>query len=73
MNLHLNEAIIAKMTIKKIMSQIDHVESLLAYGAGVSAQSGLAPDVKMILADWFAEMRVHLRRVEFMTEQAVRS
>lgn len=81
MNLHLNEAIIAKMTIKKVMSQIDHVETLLAYGgmpqvsargAEYAQQGGLAPDIKMILADWFAEMRVHLRRIEHMAEHSVR-
>jgi hypothetical protein len=65
MNFNLNEAVIAKMTLKKIMSQIDHIETLLAYG-----ENGV--DLKMTLGDWFAEMRVHLRRVEYMTEQAAR-
>ena len=65
MNLKLNEAVIAKMTIKKIMSQIDHIETLLAYG-----EQGV--DLKLILGDWFTEMRAHLRRVEYMTENAVR-
>lgn len=74
MNLHLNEAIITKMTIKKIMSQIDHVETLLAFGGRATSAShtGLPPDIGMVLADWFAEMRVHLRRIEYMAEQAVR-
>jgi len=65
MNLNLNDAVIAKMTLKKIMSQIDHIETLIAYG-----EQGV--DLKMTLGDWFTEMRVHLRRVEYMTEQAVR-
>lgn len=63
--MNLNEAVIAKMTLKKIMSQIDHIETLLAYG-----EQGV--DLKMILSDWFTEMRVHLRRVEYMTENAAR-
>lgn len=65
MNLNLNQALVTKMTIKKIISQIDQVEALLAYGSP-------GADIKMVLADWFTEMRVHLRRVEYMTEQAVR-
>lgn len=74
MNLHLNEAIIAKMTLKKIMSQIDYVEGLLTYGVDVAGKDGgLAPDLKMVLADWFTEMRVHLRRVEYMAEQGVKN
>lgn len=74
MNLHLNEAIIAKLTVKKVMNQIDHVEALLAYGAvaEMPTSGGLAPDIKMVLGDWFTEMRVHLRRIEAMTEHAVR-
>lgn len=75
MNLHLNEAIIAKITIKKVMSQLDHVETLLTYGVPRAEQKEgqLAPEIKMVLADWFTEMRVHLRRVEYMAEQAVQS
>lgn len=64
MNTRLNEVLVAKLTIKKIMSQIDHVEALLAYAEP-------ATDLKLVLADWFAEMRVHLRRVEYMAEQTV--
>lgn len=74
MNLHLNEAIVAKLTVKKVMNQIDHVEALLAYGsvADMPSSGGIAPDIKMVLSDWFTEMRVHLRRIEYMAEQAVR-
>lgn len=65
MKMNVNEALIAKMTIKKIISQIDHIETLLAYG-----ENGV--DLKMALGDWFNEMRVQLRRVEFLTEQSAR-
>jgi hypothetical protein len=64
MNHHFNEAVIAKMTVKKVLHQIDYIETLIAVG-----QPG--HDIKLTLADWFTEIRVHLRRLEVMTEQSV--
>ncbi len=64
MKLQFNEAVIAKLTVKKIMHQIDHVETLIAMGEQCHA-------IKMTLSDWLSEMRVHLRRIEYMTEQSV--
>lgn len=62
MKSQLNDIVIAKMTLKKVMHQIDHIETLLAYGEGVG--------MKMTIADWLTEMRVHLRRLEVMAEQS---
>lgn len=61
---HFNEAVIAKMTVKKVLNQIDYIETLIAY-----EQPG--HDIRLTLSDWFTEMRVHLRRLEIMTEQSV--
>jgi hypothetical protein len=64
MKLQFNEAVIAKLTVKKVLHQIDHVEMLIAMGDPCH-------DIKLTLSDWFTEMRVHLRRIEYMTEQSV--
>ena len=61
--MNINDAVIAKMTVKKVLNQIDQVEALLAFGTGDAG-------VKMTLADWFTEMRVHLRRLEYTVEHA---
>ena len=58
------EAVIAKLTVKKVLHQIDHIETLIALG-----DSG--GDIRMTVSDWFTEMRVHLKRLEYMTEQSV--
>ncbi len=61
--MNMNDAVIAKMTVKKVLNQIDQVETLLAFN---ETDAG----VKMTLGDWFTEMRVHLRRLEYAVEHA---
>jgi hypothetical protein len=56
-----NDAVIAKMTIKKVLHQLDQTETLLAV-------HDTDPSLKLTLADWFTEMRVHLRRLETSVE-----
>lgn len=57
-----DRAVIAKLTVKKILHQIDYIETMVTCGS----EGG---DMKIVLPDWFAEMRVHLRRLEVMAEQ----
>lgn len=63
MNSRFNEAVIAKMTVKKILHQIDYIETLIAVGDPTQ-------HIKLTLADWFTEMRVHLKRLEIMAEHS---
>jgi hypothetical protein len=61
--MNMNDAVIAKITVKKILSQVDQIETLLAFG-------GTDIGVKMTLSDWLTEMRVHLRKLECAVEHA---
>jgi hypothetical protein len=58
------DAMIAKLTVKKLLSQIDHVETALL-------TAGTEPSLKFAVADWLTEMRLHLRRLELWAEQTV--
>ena len=64
MNLHFNEATIAKMTVKQVLHQIDYIEILVALGEP-------AQNIRQTLEHWFDDMRIHLQRLEGMTEQSV--
>lgn len=64
MNLHFNEATIAKMTVKQVLHQIDYIEILVALGDP-------AHNIRTTLEYWFDDMRVHLQRLEGMAEQSV--
>ena len=64
MNLHFNEATIAKMTVKQVLHQIDYIEILVALGEP-------AQNIRTTLEYWFEDMRVHLQRLEGMAEQSV--
>lgn len=62
-----HEAIITKMTVKQVLSQIDYIEILVAMG-----QMGQpALPIHKTLGYWFDDMRVHLQRLEEMTEPSV--
>ena len=61
--MNINDAVIAKITVKKILSQVDQIETLLAFG-------GTEIGVKMTLSDWLTEIRVHLRKLEYAVEHA---
>lgn len=62
MNLHFNEATIAKMILKQARHQIDHLEILVALGKP-------AQNIHATLGHWFDDMRLHLQRLEAMTEE----
>lgn len=64
MNLHFNEATIAKMTVKQVLHQIHHIEILIAMGEP-------AQNIRTTLEHWFSDLRVHLERLETMAEQSV--
>lgn len=56
-------AMIAKITVKKILSLLDHVQILVAHSLGDDP-------ARLTLQDWFDEMRLHLRKVEYSVETA---
>ncbi len=57
-----HSAVIAKLTVKKLLSQVDHVETMLTVGS-------TEPVLKFALADGLSEMRLHLRKLESWVEQ----
>ena len=59
-----HEAMIAKLTVKKLLSQIDYVETALT---AASAE----PNLKFAVSDWLMEMRLHLRKLEIWVERTV--
>jgi hypothetical protein len=59
-----NQAVIAKLTVKKLITLTDQVETLLAC-------TPHEPSIKLAASDWFTEMRVHLRKLEAWSEQSV--
>ncbi len=59
-----HNAVIAKLTVKKLLSHVDHVETMLTMGS-------TEPALKFALADGLTEMRLHLRKLESWVEQTV--
>lgn len=56
-----NQAMIAKITVKKILSLLDHVQIVLTHGLGDT-------QMKLAVQDWLDEMRLHLRKIEYSVE-----
>lgn len=63
--MNFDQAMIAKLTIKKILSILDHLQIIMAHGMGDNA-------AKLTSQDWFDEMRLHLRKIEYSIEAAAK-
>lgn len=61
--MHIHQAIIAKLTVKKIQSLIDHIQIILTQLLGTNANI-------LVLQEWCDEMRLHLRKLEHSVESA---
>lgn len=59
----LHDAMIAKITVKKILSLLDHIQIIVTHALGENAAT-------LTIHDWFDEMRLHLRKVEYSVEAA---
>lgn len=61
--MHIHQAIIAKLTVKKIQGIIDHMQIVLSHHMGENP-------VRLTLQDWIDEARIHLRKLEHSVESA---
>jgi hypothetical protein len=59
--MHLHQAIVAKLTVKKIQSIVDHMQIITTH------QMADHPMV-MVLQEWCDEARLHLRKLEHSVE-----
>ncbi len=57
------QAMIAKITVKKILSLLDHMQIVVTHALGEHTAA-------MTLQDWFDEMRLHLRKIEYSVEKS---
>lgn len=60
--INFHNAVIAKLTVKKLLNQVDHVETMLHVGT-------TEPALKFAVSDGLSEMRLHLRKLEAWVEQ----
>lgn len=61
--MNFNQAMITKITVKKIFSLLDHLQIITAHSLGDNP-------LKLTVNDWCDEMRLHLRKVEYSVEVA---
>lgn len=61
--MNFNNALVAKITVKKILSLIDHIQILVTHALGDKIEN-------LTIQDWFDEIRLHLRKVEYSVETA---
>ena len=59
--MHIHQAIIAKLMVKKIQSLMDHIQIVTTHHMGQNPAA-------MVLQDWYDEARLHLRKLEHSVE-----
>ena len=59
--MQIHQAVVAKLTVKKIHSIVDHVQIIMTQHMGTNP-------ALLVMQDWLEEARLHLRKLEHSVE-----